>query len=62
MTPRTLATLFAGLVAFASIAFANSAHAAGAYCPGAGHRSAHAVPAALSRASPRYSGSRRSGA
>jgi hypothetical protein len=48
VTPRAPATLFASLVAFASIAFADCAHAAGAYCPGgAGHQSAHAVPAAL---------------
>jgi hypothetical protein len=47
---RVPATLFASLVAFASIAFADSAHAAGPYCPGgAGLRSAHAVPAALER-------------
>ena len=45
MTPRTPATLFACLVAFASIALADYAPAAGAYCPvGA---APHAVPAAL---------------
>ena len=47
MTPRAPVTLFASLTAFASIAFVDSAHAAGGYCPGAGHRSAHAVPAEL---------------
>lgn len=48
MTPRAPVTLFASLAAFASIAFVDSAHAAGAYCPGgAGRLSAHAVPAAL---------------
>jgi hypothetical protein len=48
VTPRAPALLFAGLVAFASMAFADSAHATGAYCPGgASERSAHAVPAAL---------------
>jgi hypothetical protein len=47
MMPRAAVTLFASLAAFASVAFVDSAHAAGAYCPGAGHRSAHAVPAAL---------------
>jgi len=47
VTPRAPAMLLASLIAFASIAFVGFAHAAGAYCPGAGHRSAHAVPAAL---------------
>ena len=49
MTPRAAVTLFASLAAFASIAFVDSARAAGPYCPGAGHRSAHAVPAELER-------------
>ena len=49
MTPIARATLFASLIAFAPMAFQNSARAASAgYCPGgAGHRVAHAVPAAL---------------
>jgi hypothetical protein len=48
VTPRAPATIFAGLIALASIGFVDSARAAGAYCPGgAGHLSAHAVPAAL---------------
>jgi hypothetical protein len=48
VTPRAPATIFASLVAFASIAFADSARAACPYCPGgAGHWSAHAIPAAL---------------
>jgi hypothetical protein len=49
VTPIARATLFASLIAFAPMAFQNSARAASAgYCPGgAGHRVAHAVPAAL---------------